>query len=63
MKRDVCSLSLGVALVVLGIVLRYPLGHIEIPIFGMPQLGLVLMICGLLDIAVSTWALAARLRS
>lgn len=63
MKRDVGSLALGAALVVLGAILRYPLGDVEIPVFGMPQLGLVLIICGLLDVAGSAWALTARLRS
>lgn len=63
MKREVSLLILGVALIVLGIILRYPLGHVEIPIFGMPQLGLVLMICGLIDIVGSAWVLAARRHS
>lgn len=63
MKKEAFSLAFGIVLVVLGVVLRYLLGDIEIPVFGMPQLGLVLIICGLLDIAVSTWALIARQRS
>ena len=63
MKKNIYSLLFGIAVVVLGLVLRYPLGHLEIPVFGMPQLGLVLIICGLLDIAGSTWSLITHLRS
>ncbi len=63
MRKHYVSLALGVALVVVGAACRYQLGHVEVPIVGMRQLGLVLMVCGLLDVAASVWALASRLRS
>lgn len=57
MRKHLWSLGVGAAMVVVGVVLYFVFADVETPVIGLRQLGVVLAVLGVIELAVSGFAL------
>jgi drug/metabolite transporter (DMT)-like permease len=62
MGKHVWSAWIGAAMIVAGLVLFFIFREVETPVIGLRQLGLVLAVLGLIELAVSGFALSRSRR-
>jgi hypothetical protein len=57
MRKHAVSVGVGVVMTVAGLVLFLVFADVETPVIGLRQLGLVLAVLGVIEVAVSGFAL------
>ena len=60
MRRQLWSLGAGAVMAVAGLVLYLAFADVETPVVGLRQLGVVLVVLGVIELAVSGVALRRR---
>jgi phosphoglycerol transferase MdoB-like AlkP superfamily enzyme len=56
MNKHAWSLIAGIAMTGVGLVLYFAFADVETPVIGLRQLGVVLAVVGVVELAVSTYA-------
>lgn len=57
MRKHLWSLGAGAVMTVAGLVLYFAFAEVETPVIGLRQLGVVLAVLGVIELAVTSFAL------